>query len=165
MSLPPGHPGTYANVRVDPSLLSGKTYYGSPPPEALESDENRKYRESKTRMFRYLNNPANSTYRNSLKRKTGKEWKNIREKTIKNFKNELAAKEVKRAKALENFRNKEWTAYIEEWKRTHHPAAPGSGIPAQGHPIRLFGGLQKTRKRTYKKKHAVVKRSSTRKGM
>ena len=157
----PGTAASYAGVNValarDPNYRSP---YGPPPPEALESNANKANRTRKERLFRQLNDPdpKYNSVRRGYTEKTGTKWSNSRVNMLARFNTEQKAKQATRNQALKNFRNAEWAAYVREWQRTHVDPPPGSGIPAQGHPVRIVGG-KKTRKRTHKQKNVRHKRN------
>lgn len=131
------------------SKQRGKLIYGPLPPEAVESNTNRKNREKKQEMFRKLNN-QNTRYNNiraTFKKVKGVNWKNAAANTKKLFQNEQNAKATKRFETKKKFRNAEWTRHTNEWKKSYVPPAFGSLIPQAGAPPRInfgYGGARKT---------------------
>ncbi len=135
------------------------------PPEALESNANKKSRETIERLFRQLNNPHSSAHRNSFKKKYGVNWSTIRNQKMKNFKNQQEAKATRRKEALERHKNAEWAAYIQEWRQWRNSRPPpGPGVPTMGEPVRILGGMTRKR-RSSKKKDGVVQSRHGRKRM
>lgn len=160
MEPTPGSPAYYEKLmRESPPLElpnRGTPIYGPPPPEALESNANRKFRESIEKTFLQLNLPQYTGLRNSFKKKYGVNWSTVRNKKISNFKANQATKAARRREALIRHRNAEWAAYVQRLRNTR--PAPGPGQPSQGDPVRVvFGYGGKTQKRrSSKKKYAVV---------
>ena len=173
MEPTPGSPAYYGRLAAQaPARGQAVAIPGGPPPfrelplppEALESNANKKSRETMERLFRQLNNPSSSAHRNSFKKKYGVNWSTIRNQKMKNFKNQQEAKAARRKEALERHKNAEWAAYIQEWRQWRNANPPGPGMPTEGDPIRILGGM--TRKiRSSKKKDGVVKSRKGRKNM
>jgi hypothetical protein len=169
MEPEPGTPAYYERLasQAGPSVPPAPVPGGPPPirklplpPEAVESNANRKSREGIQRLFRQLNNPHSSAHRNSYKKKYGVNWATVRNQKKRNFNSQQAAKAATRKEALERHRNAEWAAYIEEWKAWRNslpPPEPGTFRPTMGYPVRLIGGT--TRKRSSKKKNGLSARS------
>lgn len=168
MEIVPGSPAYYERLAAEfaaapaapapPVVNTGPRIYGPPPAESLESNANRTSRLKMEKLFRNLNSPHITGYRNAFKKKYGVNWSTVRNKKIANFKATQNAKAARRREALIRHRNAEWAAYVQHLRNTRPP--PGPGVPAQGDPVRVvFGYGGKTRKRrSTKKKDAVVKK-------
>lgn len=161
MEPEPGSPAYYERLAAaGPPVALHYDIPGGPPPilklplppEAVESNANRKYRENKTRFFRKLNNPFNDRYRKLFKEKMGVNWVTVRNQKKKQFQNELNGKEASRQEAMKRHRNKEWAAYLVEHRKWRNSLPKGPGIPTLGDPVRLFGGKTRRNRNSKKKR-------------